>query len=286
MNPKVSIIVPFYNSQEYLKATLQSIASQSYTGWECLCIDDGSTDQSAAIVREFSSVDSRFKLYPRPEVIRKGGNACRNYGFTKANGEYIQWFDSDDLMQEDMIYHKVNALDKNTTANYVICRTAYFSSSVDELTPYEQHLTTDNVLLDYLTFKTKFFTPGPMFRKCFLVNMKLFDIDLKRHQEKEFFFRIILKDKNYLLIDEPLVWRRIHDSSLSVSVNNSKVKTMLELDANIKLFRHYIASGLKKQDVTDYFRHFFFRYTYLLLRQRRFSAAVKSTYNFFRSIIE
>src|SRR5690606_23458457 len=125
-NGKVSIIIPFYNSQEYLAETLESVADQSFINWECLCIDDGSTDNSAMIVENFIARDDRFKIFSRPSHLRKGGNSCRNYGFQQAKGEYVQWFDSDDLMHKQMLEKKVVALGRNQTINYVICHTGAF----------------------------------------------------------------------------------------------------------------------------------------------------------------
>jgi len=97
MKPLVSIIIPTYNRAGIIGETLESIIKQSFSDWECIIVDDGSTDSTEAVVKEYTEKDSRFKYYRRPHEIIKGANSCRNYGFKKSAGKYINWFDSDDL---------------------------------------------------------------------------------------------------------------------------------------------------------------------------------------------
>lgn len=280
----VSIIVPVFNSERYLSDTLNSIINQSFSNWECLCVDDGSTDDSVSIVNQFTAIDSRIKLHKRPSNLKKGGNSCRNYGFEISNGEYIQWFDSDDLMRESMLEMKVEALTSNQAINYVICETGYFSISSNEVGRYEQHLASTDLYLDYLEFRTKFFTPGPMFRKAFLLNMSLFNVSLKRHQEKEFFFRIILKDSNYLVINKALVLRRLHESSLSVKVEGGTEKMQARFFSDAAMFHAYDRTDLKNSAIESYFRKKFLRYGYTFFRSFSFSLMFKAISCYLRLI--
>src|SRR5690606_6713113 len=96
--PLVSILIPNYNKAPYLRETLDSILSQTYLNWECIIVDDHSTDGSYEILEEYANLDCRFKVYKRPDHLPKGGNACRNYAFILSNGEFVNWFDSDDIM--------------------------------------------------------------------------------------------------------------------------------------------------------------------------------------------
>ena len=98
MQKTVSIIIPTFNRGCLLEETLQSILKQTYTKWECIIVDDGSTDNTEKIVEKYIKSDSRIQYYKRPETRKKGANSCRNYGFKLAKGEYINWFDSDDEM--------------------------------------------------------------------------------------------------------------------------------------------------------------------------------------------
>ncbi len=100
MQPKVSIIVPIYNVEAYLRACLDSVMAQSERNWECLMVDDCSTDSSAAIAREYLA-DHRFILYSTER--NSGQSVARNLGLDQARGEYICFLDSDDALMPDCL---------------------------------------------------------------------------------------------------------------------------------------------------------------------------------------
>ena len=84
---------------------MASVLTQTYVNWECIVVDDGSTDLTIDVVQKYCNKDARFKLYNRPHNRQKGGNAARNYGFEQSLGEFVNWFDSDDLMKKNHITH-------------------------------------------------------------------------------------------------------------------------------------------------------------------------------------
>lgn len=91
--PKVSIIIPCYNQEEFLRQALEGLQEQSCKDFECIIVDDGSTDSSAQIADNFAQTDHRFKLIRKPN----GGTAtARNAGLKAASGEYVQFLDADD----------------------------------------------------------------------------------------------------------------------------------------------------------------------------------------------
>lgn len=92
---KISVIIPVYNAGKYLSDALESVKKQSFTEWECICIDDGSTDGSADIINTFTVHDERFKLINQEN---SGVSAARNAGLDSATGKYIAFLDQDDLM--------------------------------------------------------------------------------------------------------------------------------------------------------------------------------------------
>lgn len=95
MNELVSIIVPVYNAEKYLSDALNSVIKQTYSNWECLIIDDGSTDSSQSIAERFTKHDDRFRYYFQNN---KGASSARNMGVQKSSGEYIQYLDADDVI--------------------------------------------------------------------------------------------------------------------------------------------------------------------------------------------
>ncbi|MQA93828.1 MAG: glycosyltransferase [Streptosporangiales bacterium] len=95
MAPRLSVVVPIYNVESYLEACLASIASQSLRELQIVCVDDGSTDASAAIAEDFASRDARFTVLRRPNA---GLGAARNVGAAHADGDYLAFADSDDVV--------------------------------------------------------------------------------------------------------------------------------------------------------------------------------------------
>lgn len=93
---KFSIIIPIYNVELYLRQCLDSVLAQNLVDWEAICVNDGSTDGSTAILEEYASMDSRFKVITQ---ANGGLSAARNTGLKKAHGEYVLFLDSDDWLE-------------------------------------------------------------------------------------------------------------------------------------------------------------------------------------------
>lgn len=95
-----SIIIPVYNVEKYIHACLESVLDQSYPDWEAICVDDGSTDRSHAILEEFAAKDNRIIIVSQSNA---GTAAARNTGLRSAKGEYIFFLDSDDWLESNAL---------------------------------------------------------------------------------------------------------------------------------------------------------------------------------------
>ena len=98
--PKISIIVPIYNSERYLRECIESVIGQSFADMELVLVDDGSTDSSPDICSEYAAVDGRIKVVTQPNG---GLSAARNKGIDAASGEYLFFIDSDDTIHHDAL---------------------------------------------------------------------------------------------------------------------------------------------------------------------------------------
>lgn len=107
--PKISIILPVYNVERYLEACLNSIVAQSFTDWECICVDDGSTDGSSVILARYAREDPRIKVFSQGN---KGLAATRMVGLEKSVGEYVLFVDSDDYIDYDACLKVVNLMEE------------------------------------------------------------------------------------------------------------------------------------------------------------------------------
>ncbi|QXP74532.1 glycosyltransferase family 2 protein [Tenacibaculum sp. AHE15PA] len=108
---KVSIITPSYNSEEFISATIEGILNQTYTNWELLITDDGSTDKTIDIIKEYQQKTTKIKLFQ----LEKNGGAgiARNNSIKNASGRFIAFCDSDDVWKYDKLDKQVNFMLKN-----------------------------------------------------------------------------------------------------------------------------------------------------------------------------
>lgn len=100
MKPVFSIIIPIYNVAPYLRECLDSVLAQTFSNWECLCVDDGSTDESGAILDEYATRDPRFRVFHQPNA---GVSAARNLALDNVKGEWIGFLDGDDVWAIDWL---------------------------------------------------------------------------------------------------------------------------------------------------------------------------------------
>lgn len=96
----ISVIIPIYNRDYCLSRCLESVLQQTFTNWECILIDDGSTDRTLSVCRTYVDKDSRFQVYSQPNG---GVSAARNLALEHAGGEYIAFIDSDDWVEPNYL---------------------------------------------------------------------------------------------------------------------------------------------------------------------------------------
>lgn len=121
--PKISILVPVYNMERYLRQCLDSIRNQTFKDWECILVDDGSKDSSPAICDEFAREDSRFRVIHK---TNGGLSSARNVALKEAKGDYIGFVDSDDWIEPGMYEKLYNLItDNDADISMVGYRTEY-----------------------------------------------------------------------------------------------------------------------------------------------------------------
>lgn len=208
MNSLISIIIPTYNRSDLLGATLDSILKQSYPNWECLLIDDGSSDYTIELLNFYCEMDSRIQFYKRPANLIRGANSCRNFGFKKSQGSYINWFDSDDLMHPDFLAKKLDKL-KNLEAICSICslQKFEFKNGLVKLKKVSK-LDNGNIFENIVIQKFAIPTHGPLWRRSYLEERTLFNEDLTISQDLEFHSRMFYNNPVVEIIKEPLYYLR------------------------------------------------------------------------------
>ena len=98
--PLISVVIPAYNAEQFLDETLESVLSQTYENWECIIVNDGSTDNTESVAKKWCEKDTRFRYFYKEN---SGASDTRNLGIKKARGEYIAFLDADDLYMPNFL---------------------------------------------------------------------------------------------------------------------------------------------------------------------------------------
>ncbi|CAM4097017.1 glycosyltransferase family 2 protein [Gillisia limnaea] len=239
ISPLVSIIIPTYNRAQLVEETLDSILQQTYRNWECLVIDDDSTDNTDEVVEKYMSKDSRFKYFKSPNHRPKGGNTARNIGFERSQGEFIHWFDSDDLMHKDNLRLKVNYLINNKDCDYCICKKVQFYEEDHKFYDQKKEIRlkiTADVYEEYVLGKISILNVVPLWRKSALENKKLYDEKIHQLQDLDFFSRIIFENRNIGIIDMELIYVRRGNESITTHKN----KLQIEINSFVEVHKRII----------------------------------------------
>ena len=109
---KVSIITASYNYEKYIEETIQSVIQQTYTDWELIIVDDGSSDNSIKIIKKFCEKDNRIKLYTHENNQNKGLKETLLLGISKAQSNWVVFLESDDLITADYLKKKIDIIQK------------------------------------------------------------------------------------------------------------------------------------------------------------------------------
>ncbi|MBU2939565.1 glycosyltransferase family 2 protein [Lacinutrix sp. C3R15] len=227
--PLVSIIIPTYNRAHLIGETLDSILAQSYTNWECIVVDDGSTDGTATVMDTYLKKDSRFQYHVRPNTHLPGGNGARNFGFKKSKGDYVQWFDSDDVMCATLIEHQLQSLVVHNLP-ISICLLDRYNEDLTELKKTtKKHTIRYSIYCDFALriFKANLQTS---FFKRDIAKKYTFNESLKKSQEVAFLQRIFREHEECIyLLNEVLVKIRRHSGSITTNYTLETLKSILDV---------------------------------------------------------
>jgi glycosyltransferase involved in cell wall biosynthesis len=186
-NPLVSVIIPTYNRAELITDALHSVESQTYDNWECIIVDDGSSDNTGEVVKEFIDRDKRFKLLFNKR--KKGAQGARNTGLSAAMGKYISFFDSDDLMLPEKFSKQIRYLENNPLCDVCTCY-SYLLDDKNEIWGTYKWNTAGNILKDLLSGSIYVDFNSPVIRKTVIDKIGFLDEDCPSYQEWDTHIRL------------------------------------------------------------------------------------------------
>lgn len=221
MNKIVSIIIPIYNKKKYIDTCLTSITKQTYTALDVILIDDGSTDGSYDICKEWENSDSRIKVFKK----NNGGvGSARNFGLEKAKGEYITFVDPDDQLKMECIEKLYIALQQNN-ADLSYC----FAMDISDFDKQEHTLSRqtkrtymlESKKYNWVDWKRHTVVWGALYKRKLIKNIK-FDVDLSIGEDTLFFARCVRNAKNLVCLDDALYFYNINDCSVTMEEYSHK----------------------------------------------------------------
>lgn len=213
--PKVSVIIPVYNAEKYLRQCLDSLVKQTLREFEVICVDDGSTDHSLQILKDYSALDDRVHAFTQ---TNQGAAVARNWGIEKANGEYLLFLDSDDFFEKTLLEETYVAA-AEVNADIVLFAARQFNHKIKKFENMPWTLKTE--LLPDRVFAAseiadrifQVTTPSPwtkLFRKEFILENRLQYQNLKNANDLSFVYTALFLAQKIRWLDRPLVNYRIN----------------------------------------------------------------------------
>jgi len=242
--PLLSVIIPVYNSSEFICQCLDSVVTQTLTDLEVICVDDGSDDESREIIKNYSEKDARVRLIEQNNL---GAGAARNNGLRLASGKYIHFLDSDDWLDSRAYETVCNKL-IDSGVDVCIFQKYLYDNVTGVSTPSVKAFETD----DYITN----FDNNPSFfihnvvvpwnkicRRDLIVDNEILFDEIKCANDRSFYFKLILCARNIMITKEILLYYRINNSKSLIGTTRSKY-----YDAHFSAFDSTFSAYINKSD--------------------------------------
>jgi glycosyltransferase involved in cell wall biosynthesis len=259
MNPKVTIIMATYNRGHLIEETLESIFNQSFRNWECLIIDDGSTDNTKEVLQPYLEKENRFSYHERDNNHKKGLPGCRNQGLELAKGDYIIFFDDDDIVHPDNLKISIGTIKLQDVDYLRYLREVFsgqFSENFDGFDRSGNFITANldiNDLENIITGKLPFNSCQILWRKkCFENNH--FNEELMYAEEWECYSRILSSGVKGISIDKVLFFGRKHQHSNTGEFwNNDPIRRTSKITAVKLVIDNLSKKRLLSPNLVHYF---------------------------------
>lgn len=241
---KISVVAPVYNAEKYLEECLNHIVNQSFQDLEIICINDGSTDNSLEILKEFSKNDDRIKIIDQEN---QGLGAVRNRGITLAEGDYIYFTDADDYLELNA-FEELYEISQKHSVDFTIFKLYNFNEITKEhinddyyTMPYLKERVGDNVFnysdIEDIALRIAVSAPGCFFKRDFIKDLRFPEGLL--FEDNVFFTEALFKAERIYFYDEFLYNRRVRTDSLSKTISINSLDTIEITNLMLDLIEEY-----------------------------------------------
>ena len=204
----VSVIIPCYNYGHLLPDALGSLQKQTYSGWECIIVDNNSSDNTRMVANSFILPDSRIKYF---QCSEPGPSSARNLGIEKSKGEYIQFLDADDLLEPKKFESAISLFHQDSKTDLVYSGMRYFQDGNKEqfFTNYHANADSTKEWMSFLSGKRKQILPAlllgnimvisaPLIKRSMLDKVGHFDPAINFNEDWDLWLRFALADAAFL----------------------------------------------------------------------------------------
>ena len=259
-NPQISVIIPIYNCEKYIKECLSSLIKQTFKNFEIICINDGSNDDTLKILKKFEAKDERIIIFNQNN---SGPGIARNVGMKKSKGEYLMFLDSDDIFKKTMLEELFIKIKENDS-DVVICNSQNFEKKKWWKKFYEKnYLINDNIIkqktFSSLDIEKDFFNLfiwwpwDKLFKRKYIENLGIEYQNLKSSEDLFFVAASVITAKKISYLDKILINHRI---GIKNSVSNSRQKSWDNFYYALKGLKKFIKEkGLYKRFKQDFINY-------------------------------
>ena len=253
--PLISVVIPAYNAGQFLDETLESVLSQTYENWECIIVNDGSTDNTESIAKKWCEKDARFCYFYKES---SGVSDTRNLGIKEARGEYIAFLDADDILTPDSLEVRINVLIEQNV-DLVATKLQHFTDKLPKVSK-------NNARQDVLYYAKEGLTQLMAFNKVtpstVLCKKSVMDevggfTWHKKAEDLHCWLKVLFAGYKIYRIDETLLLYRLVENSMSSTDRNCS-KEVFEI---IYRFKDEILS--LDIDLQIYINHWLRKYVFL-----------------------
>lgn len=286
--PLVSVVVPVYNSAQYLKASMKGILSQTLTDIEVICVDDGSSDNSLEVLESIAQTDRRVRVYTQPN---RSAGAARNEGLSHARGKYVAFWDADDLYEQnalELLYEKSERLNTDIT----VCAAKRLDNPTGtlysfgaylrkEMLPKEEVFSRETIPEYIFNFTTN--VPwNKFYRRDFILENRLQYQPIRQANDVFFAMTALYCARRIAAVPDKLVTYRVENSASLTGKGSSTIHCTAEAFFAVKEYLEKSPDYLRSAELQRSFRNRAADALVYTLRRQSNMTAFREIYDFYR----
>lgn len=271
--PLISVIIPAYNSEKTIQETIESVLKQTFSDFELIIVNDGSTDTTLEIISSIK--DPRIKVFTYPNA---GVAVSRNRGISHSTGEFISFLDADDLWTADKLEAQLKALQENPEAAVAYSWLDSIDESGNFLRPGTR--TTENGNIYDKLFLIPFVSSGSngLIRRQPLIEIDGFDESLAASQDYDLYLRLAAR-YDFVCVPAVQILYRILSGSMSTNIRRLEATSLLVRERAFKESPQSLNPELKRYSIGNFYKDFTFKLLNMPAKRERGLQAAKLFWN-------